>query len=470
MGDANLDFTADGSDFIIWNDNRFDSGTAWCTGDFNADGFTDASDFIIWNANRFQSAAPPSGQSLASNATAATALAEARELPEQLVESRSVASDAPSPSTRSRRRVHRQRWLAGLRLNRMIAMIVIAWPTSSSPTTTSSDHLQPGMTNTKPHAAEVAECMRRIYAQRLTTTSGGNVSVRDDAGAIWVSGSGIDKATIAEQHVICVHPDGSRHPATANLPTQPSSELPFHRAIYAARADIHAIIHAHPPALVAATLIHRVPDLRLIPSAYLMCGEVGWTDYCTPGTGELGARLATVFAQGYNAALMQNHGVVVAAADLATALCRFETLEFTARSIDLASEFGDPIAVTPESLAAYQQAFARRGLDVPQPAPPSDIADNVCEIMRRGYERHLMSSGRGSISARTRHDAFVVSTIGVDFAETSRANCASETSSIRRRISISIATVRFTRPIPKLAPWFTRIQPLRPHSRSRNVR
>ena len=131
------------------------------------------------------------------------------------------------------------------------------------------------------------------------------------------------------------------------------------------------------------------------------------------------ARLATVFAQGYNAAPMQNHGVVVTAADLATALCRFETLEFTARLIDLASEFGDPIAVTPESLAAYQQAFARRGLDVPEPAPPSDIADNVCEIMRRGYERHLMSSGRGSISARTRHDAFVVSTIGVDFAETS---------------------------------------------------
>jgi hypothetical protein len=55
MGDANGDGFVDGSDFGIWNANKFTAGTDWTTGDFNGDGFTDGSDFGIWNANKFTS-------------------------------------------------------------------------------------------------------------------------------------------------------------------------------------------------------------------------------------------------------------------------------------------------------------------------------------------------------------------------------------------------------------------------------
>lgn len=54
-GDANLDGVVDGSDFIVWNTNKFTSGNGWCGADFNADGVTDGSDFIIWNSNKFLS-------------------------------------------------------------------------------------------------------------------------------------------------------------------------------------------------------------------------------------------------------------------------------------------------------------------------------------------------------------------------------------------------------------------------------
>ena len=56
QGDANLDGTVDGSDFLIWNSNKFQEVAAWCAGDFNADGSVDGSDFLIWNSNKFQSA------------------------------------------------------------------------------------------------------------------------------------------------------------------------------------------------------------------------------------------------------------------------------------------------------------------------------------------------------------------------------------------------------------------------------
>ncbi len=56
LGDANLDSIVDTSDFNIWNENKFLSGTTWVTGDFNGDGQTDTSDFNLWNAHKFTSA------------------------------------------------------------------------------------------------------------------------------------------------------------------------------------------------------------------------------------------------------------------------------------------------------------------------------------------------------------------------------------------------------------------------------
>jgi RHS repeat-associated protein len=54
LGDANLDGFVDGSDFGIWNANKFTSRAEWSRGDFTADGVVDGSDFGIWNANKFR--------------------------------------------------------------------------------------------------------------------------------------------------------------------------------------------------------------------------------------------------------------------------------------------------------------------------------------------------------------------------------------------------------------------------------
>lgn len=54
-GDANLDGVVDGSDFNIWNSNKFSATPAWCSGDFTADGAIDGSDFNLWNSNKFTS-------------------------------------------------------------------------------------------------------------------------------------------------------------------------------------------------------------------------------------------------------------------------------------------------------------------------------------------------------------------------------------------------------------------------------
>ena len=54
-GDFNVDGTTDGLDFLVWNSNKFTANSAWCSGDFNADGFVDGLDFLQWNVNKFTS-------------------------------------------------------------------------------------------------------------------------------------------------------------------------------------------------------------------------------------------------------------------------------------------------------------------------------------------------------------------------------------------------------------------------------
>ena len=57
VGDANLDGTVDGQDFVAWNSHKFLASAGWCDGDFNASGFVDGQDFVLWNNNKFQSSA-----------------------------------------------------------------------------------------------------------------------------------------------------------------------------------------------------------------------------------------------------------------------------------------------------------------------------------------------------------------------------------------------------------------------------
>lgn len=52
-GDANLDGVVDGADFVVWNNHKFTSNDAWCSGDFTANGTVDGADFVQWNNNKF---------------------------------------------------------------------------------------------------------------------------------------------------------------------------------------------------------------------------------------------------------------------------------------------------------------------------------------------------------------------------------------------------------------------------------
>ena len=132
---------------------------------------------------------------------------------------------------------------------------------------------------------EIMQTMERIYRYRMTTTSGGNLSIRTPEGDIWITPARIDKGSLTRNDIVCVESNSS----ISGL-HRPSSEFPFHKAIYAARPDLGAIVHAHPVALVAFSICGQVPNTRLFHQARQVCGEVGFAPYELPGSEALGQR------------------------------------------------------------------------------------------------------------------------------------------------------------------------------------
>lgn len=271
----------------------------------------------------------------------------------------------------------------------------------------------------------IVETIERIYRYRMTTTSGGNISVRDESGDVWVTPARVDKGALRPTDVVRVTPDGK--PDGLH---KPSSEFPFHRMIYAARPDVRAVVHAHPVALVAFSICGQGPDPTLFPQAWEVCGAVGFAPYALPGSEKLGQNVAAVFATGANCVMLENHGVVVAGRTLAEAFARFETLEFAAKTAIKAARLGATRGLTPAQLELSRKPRAIAGAF--EPGEPTtaerEARQDVAEFVRRAYRQRLMTCAEGSFSARLDapaglgDDAFVITATGVDRAHAEAEN------------------------------------------------
>ena len=58
-------------------------------------------------------------------------------------------------------------------------------------------------------AVLISEYMTRLYENGMTTTSGGNLSVMDENGSLWISPSGVDKAHLTPEDIMEVKADGT---------------------------------------------------------------------------------------------------------------------------------------------------------------------------------------------------------------------------------------------------------------------
>ncbi len=275
-----------------------------------------------------------------------------------------------------------------------------------------ADHI-PIMRDITHPAERLVKAMARIYQYRMTTTSGGNLSIRDTDGSIWITPARVDKGALRVEDIVRVFPDGSTEGKH-----KPSSEFPFHQQIYAARPDLGAIVHAHPVALVAFSICSISPDTRLFTKAHTVCGNVGFAPYALPGSALLGERIAKVFGEGHDCVMLENHGVVIGGTDFPDAFRRFETLEFLAKTVVKARALGEVRYLSPEDLAIGERPAPVFGEFDPGPATSKErgLRRELCEFIRRGYHQRLLTSNAGSFSVRLDEESFLITTRMVDRA------------------------------------------------------
>lgn len=111
---------------------------------------------------------------------------------------------------------------------------------------------------------------------------------------------------------------------------RPSSEIKMHLRCYEERADVGAVLHAHPPAATGYAVANIPLDEYSMIETVLTLGSIPVTPYGTPSTYEVPDAIAPYLGE-HDALLLQNHGALTVGADVVTAYYRMETLELFAK-------------------------------------------------------------------------------------------------------------------------------------------
>jgi L-fuculose-phosphate aldolase len=181
-------------------------------------------------------------------------------------------------------------------------------------------------TTIKTERKEVAAFMRRLYKQGLTTTSGGNISLRISEELIVITPSGTDKGRMKWKEVGIMNLSGEN--LTPEL--KPSMESGMHLEIYRKQKDIRAVIHAHPVFASSFTATKCCIDTNLTAEAAWVLGTPVMVPYSLMGTPDL-AQAVSGNIEKSEILLLENHGVVTAGASLLQAFDRMEVLENAAK-------------------------------------------------------------------------------------------------------------------------------------------
>ena len=176
---------------------------------------------------------------------------------------------------------------------------------------------------------QMVEVGRRMYQKGLVVATEGNISVRLAPQRILMTPTGAWKGFLNPADMVVVDLDGPARPQASQPGPRPSMEYPMHRGIYRVRADVRAIVHAHPPVATGFAVAGIPLDQPILAEAVLVLGPVPVVPYATPATDALPEAIAP-YAAKHQALLLGNHGAVTMGRDLWEAYTRMEILEHLA--------------------------------------------------------------------------------------------------------------------------------------------
>jgi L-fuculose-phosphate aldolase len=206
------------------------------------------------------------------------------------------------------------------------------------------------MTDTR---TDLAAAARELDERGLTFAASGNLSLRVD-DRVLITPRGAVFGEFTPEDAIEVALDGKRLAGERT----PSSELPFHLALYR-DLGAGAVVHTHSHhAVVLSTLLDEVPILHYAMADF--GGPMRVAPYATFGSDDLATGVVAALKD-RRGALMQNHGAVVVADTIAEAVRLATLLEWSCSVVHDALMCGTPRALSDRELddfARQREAFA----------------------------------------------------------------------------------------------------------------
>src|SRR5579863_3454628 len=257
-----------------------------------------------------------------------------------------------------------------------------------------ADSISPGTVKSEDeHRRDICTVGRWIHSRAFVVATDGNISVRLDSRRVLTSPTGMSKGMMVPDDLVITDLRGRKVAGRREA----SSELAMHLLIYNRRPEVHAVVHAHPPAATAHAAAGIQINKALLSELIIALGCIPVAQYGTPGTQELSNALEPM-VQHYDAILLANHGVVTCGPDLLTAFFRMETVEHFAK-VTLATEvLGKQVLLSGADVDKLLAARARYGTTTAAPITAdcpitSDNAGSVTENPERiSVTRHELEA------------------------------------------------------------------------------
>lgn len=183
-----------------------------------------------------------------------------------------------------------------------------------------------------------------MYEQGYIVAADGNASVRLGNDRIAVTPSGVHKGFLKPVDLVIADLDGN-----ALHGGRPTSEIRMHIEVYRRRPDVGAVLHAHPPHVLALSVAGVSLGKCILPETVFSLGQIEHAGYATPTTDDVPRAIALRIAE-HDALILDRHGTLTVGSDLQGAFNRLEQVEHTAKVSHLAHLLGPVAPLPPEEV------------------------------------------------------------------------------------------------------------------------
>lgn len=184
---------------------------------------------------------------------------------------------------------------------------------------------------------ELLTVAKRLDEKNLVNAYEGNISIQKD-GLTYITPTGKNKAFLTHEMIAVIDEDGNQIAGSC----KPTSELRMHLDTYKIRADIGAVVHAHPPYMTAYALNNKDVETRAYPEMMGNFTKFHCAPYGRPGTEKI-LEGAVPILKKHDIALLGNHGVLTVGKTCTDAMNRMEAAEAITQVIYLSGQLGGEV-------------------------------------------------------------------------------------------------------------------------------